>query len=200
MIVDLTDPTRAVTSTLDGPVLAVLARAGRPVTVGEIATEVPRGSEIGIRRAVARLVEQGIVIATQMGRNTVHELNREHLAAPAADILSNLWSTLWGRLRDDLAGWEVPPVYGCVFGSAARRDGNAASDIDLLLVHPLRPGETTPSDGRLIDQLHGVLVALSAKPTVSDTSGLWEEQVDQLRSQVHRWTGNRLQVVDLSVP
>ena len=74
MIVDLTDPTRAVTPTLDGPVLAVLAAAGRAMTVGEIAAQTARGSEIGVRRSLGRLVEQGIVRATEMGRNRVHEL------------------------------------------------------------------------------------------------------------------------------
>ena len=90
MMVDLTDPTRALTPTLDGPVLAVLARAGRPLTVGEIAQQAVRGSEIGIRRSVARLVEQGLVTATQMGRNLVHELNRDHVAARAALALADL--------------------------------------------------------------------------------------------------------------
>jgi hypothetical protein len=63
MIMDLTDPTRAITPTLDGPVLAVLARAGKPLTVGEIAVQAARGSEIGVRRTVKRLVSQGIVTA-----------------------------------------------------------------------------------------------------------------------------------------
>ena len=44
----MSDPTRALTPTLDGPVLSVLARAGRPLTVGEIAQQAARGSEIGI--------------------------------------------------------------------------------------------------------------------------------------------------------
>src|SRR5205814_2227073 len=67
--VDLSDPTRAVSATLDGTVLAVLAVAGRPLTVGQVAEQAARGSEIGIRRTLARLVEQGIVRATWMGRN-----------------------------------------------------------------------------------------------------------------------------------
>jgi hypothetical protein len=45
-IMDLTDPTRSITGTLDGPVLAVLAEAGRPLTVGEVAAQSARGSEI----------------------------------------------------------------------------------------------------------------------------------------------------------
>jgi DNA-binding transcriptional ArsR family regulator len=127
VIVDLTDPTRAVTPTLDGPVLAVLARAGKPLTVGEVAAQMPRGSEIGARRSLSRLVEQGIVRATEMGRNRVHELNREHLAAPAAELLSSLRPELWKRFRKTLSTWNPKPVYGCAFGSAARGDGDARS-------------------------------------------------------------------------
>ena len=113
---DLTDPTRAITPTLDGPILAVLASAGRPLTVGEIAAEVPRGSEIGVRKAVARLVDQGTVTATQMGRNLVHELNREHIAAQAAEALATLRGELWKRIREALAGWTLKPVYASLLG------------------------------------------------------------------------------------
>src|ERR1019366_5244026 len=94
----LTDPTRAVTATLDGPVLAALARSGKPLTAGEVAAQTPRGSEIGVRRSLARLTEQGIVRATEMGRNRVHELNRDHLAAPVAVTLSGLRLELWKAL------------------------------------------------------------------------------------------------------
>ena len=132
---DLTDLTRAVTPTLDGPVLVVLAQAGKPLTVGQLAAHMPRGSEIGVRKCLARLVGQGIVRATEMGRNRVHELNREHLAAPVAVTLAGLRLESWSRFRKTLGTWNPRPVYGCVFGSAARGDGDAESDIDLLLVH-----------------------------------------------------------------
>ena len=140
MIVDLSDPTRALTPTLDGPVLSVLARAGHPLTVGEIAQQAARGSEIGIRRSVARLVEQGLVTATQMGRNLVHELNRDHVAAPAAALLADLRLELWKRLRETLSGWAEKPVHAAVFGSAARGDGGPDSDIDLLARPQALPG------------------------------------------------------------
>jgi len=145
--VDLSDPTRAVTAILDGPVLAVLAGAGKPMTVGEVAALTPRGSEIGVRRSLARLVEQGIVRATEMGRNRVHELNREHVAAPVAEVLAGLRLVLWKRFRSTLGSWNPKPVYGCVFGSAARGDGDVHSDIDLLLVRAPVAGETDPRRG-----------------------------------------------------
>ena len=199
-MVDLTDPTRAITPTLDGPILAVLASAGRPLTVGEIAAQVPRGSEIGVRRAVARLVDQGIVTAIQMGRNLVHELNREHIAAPAAEALAGLRGELWKRIRDSLAGWTLKPVYASVFGSAARRDGGPESDIDLLLVHPNLPGDKRPPNREkgLWGLLNEVALGMVSQAPSATSEAQWHGQVDQLRVKVQRWTGNPLQVVDVS--
>jgi predicted nucleotidyltransferase len=171
---DLSDPTRAVTPTLDGTVLAVLAAAGKPLTVGDVARDAARGSEIGIRRSLARLVEQGIVRATVMGRNQVHELNRDHVAADVAVLLSGLRTELWRRFRAEFATWRVKPTYACVFGSAARGDGDTASDIDLLLIQP-------------------------SFDYHDDALGSWEQQIDRLRDLAERWTGNPLQIVQLTV-
>jgi predicted nucleotidyltransferase len=197
---DLSDPTRCVSATLDGAVLAVLASAGRPLTVGQVAAQAARGSEIGIRRTLARLVEQGIVRATLMGRNQVHELNRDHIAAGIAEMLADLRPMLWKRFRDEFEDWRVPPFYACVFGSAARGDGDVDSDIDLLLVHPLLPGEKRlPSNRapmqRYLDARTGAAV-VAADP---DADRVWEEQIDELRNRAQAWTGNPLQVVDLSL-
>jgi predicted nucleotidyltransferase len=197
---NLSDPTRAVTGTLDGTVLAVLAAAGKPLTVGQVAQQAVRGSEIGIRRSLGRLIEQGIVRATLMGRNHVHELNRDHIAASVADTLADLRNELWRRFRDELTRWRPRPLYACVFGSAARGDGDEASDIDLLLVHPPFSGETKPARlspsvrAQLADALGSAMLSsseLEAQPQ-------WEGQIDHLRDLVERWTGNSLQIVDLS--
>jgi hypothetical protein len=197
--VDLTDPTRAVTATLDGPVLAVLARAGKPLTVGEVAAQTPRGSEIGVRRSLLRLTGQGIVRATEMGRNRVHELNRDHLAAPAAVTLSGLRLELWKRLRSTLSAWNPKPVYACVFGSAARGDGDSSSDIDLLLVHAPLPGENDPrrrSGG--MEAVAGLAAEFMAVQLTERQAAKWRRQVDELRGLVRGWTGNPLQAVELS--
>ncbi|MDQ6839077.1 MAG: nucleotidyltransferase domain-containing protein [Actinomycetota bacterium] len=198
---DLSDPTRALTPTLDGPVLAVLAQSGRPLTVGQIAEQAVRGSEIGIRRATARLVEQGIVTATQMGRNLVHELNRDHIAAVAAELLADLRLELWRRLRATFGDWEVKPVYACAFGSAARGDGGPDSDIDLLIVHRLVPGESPPPSRQngAVALLSVVATALSTVVMAPGEAEKWECQVDDLHRNVPRWTGNPLHVVDLSL-
>jgi predicted nucleotidyltransferase len=197
---DLSDPTRAVTATLDGTVLAVLAAAGKPLTVGQVAQQAVRGSEIGIRRSLARLVDQGIVRATLMGRNQVHELNRDHIAASVADALAELRPELWRRLREELSHWRPRPLYASVFGSAARGDGDESSDIDLLLVHPPFPGEKKPprANVRLSSQVSEALAEFSAVSGEIKAAQQWEEQVDRLRLLVQAWTGNALQVVDVS--
>lgn len=199
---DVSDPTRAITPSLDGPVLAVLAAAGRPLTVGEIAAQAVRGSEIGIRRSVGRLVDQGIIRATVMGRNRVHELNRDHIAAGIAELMADLRLELWRRLRAELSGWDVAPLYAAVFGSAARGDGDACSDIDLLLVHPPLPGERRPrrqlrGGGGVLAQLMETLATTQADGAGA-TAEMWNGQIDRVRDHVQRWTGNSLQVVDMS--
>jgi predicted nucleotidyltransferase len=197
---DVSDPTRAVTPTLDGPVLAVLAASGRPLTVGQVAQQAARGSEIGIRRSLARLVEQGIVRATVMGRNQVHELNRDHIAAEVAVLLSDLRNKLWDNFRNEFLAWKVKPLFASVFGSAARADGDDASDIDLFIVHPLFPGEPKPPrlTSTIKSQLSDALGTFALAAEIDHAAAQWEQQVESLRDRAERWTGNSLQVVDLS--
>ncbi len=197
---DLTDPTSAVTATLDGPVLAVLASTGKPLTVGEVTAQMPRGSEVGVRRSLARLVEQGVVRATEMGRNRVHELNRDHVAAPVAVLLSGLRLELWKRLRATLSAWKPRPMYACVFGSAARGDGDSQSDIDVLLVHAPFPADADPRhrSSALGHQLAGAAAEFRTAQLTDREVVRWRRQVDELHDQVRVWTGNPLQVVQMS--
>lgn len=197
---DLTDPTRSVTATLDGPVLAVLALAGKPLTAGDVAAQMPRGSEIGVRRSLERLVGQGIVRATQMGRNRVHELNRDHVAAPVAELLAGLRLEAWKRLRATLKAWNPRPVYACVFGSAARGDGGPDSDIDVLLVHQPFPGDADPRRrvGTISAQVAGHAHEFMSMQLTSRQVNKWRRQVDELHDLVRAWTGNPLQAVEMS--
>jgi hypothetical protein len=195
---DLSDPTRSISSTLDGTVLAVLAAAGGPMTVGQIAERAARGTEIGVRRSVDRLVLQGTVTATQMGRNRVHELNRDHVAAAAAVVLAGLRLELWRRLRAELGEWDPPPSYACAFGSVARGDGNEDSDIDILLVRPMVTVE--PTSGSRIAKAVAAFASAAAQSgsLPDDQEERWARQVDALHDHVQRWTGNSLHVVELT--
>ncbi|MBI1376750.1 MAG: hypothetical protein GC157_04605 [Frankiales bacterium] len=198
---DLSDPTRSVTSTLDGPVLAVMAAVGKPLTVGQVAELAVRGSEIGVRRSLDRLVSQGIIRAQIIGRTQVYELNREHLAASVAVILAGLRNELWRRLREELQTWTVRPLVATAFGSVVRADGDEASDIDLLVVHPPFLGETPARKlpQSTMQQITDLVAQLAYRPSEPDAAGTWQTQLDRLRDRVEAWTGNQVQIVDLDV-
>ncbi len=181
--------------------LAALARSGKPMTVGEIAALAVRGSEVGVRRSLARLVSQGIVRATEMGRNRVHELNRDHVAAPIAAAMADLRLTLWQRFRATLGKWNPRPVYGSVFGSAAKGDGSADSDIDLLLVRSPLAGEEDAGhrSSAFSETVAGFAAEFVAMQLTERQAARWDRQVGHLYDQVQRWSGNSLQVVEMSV-
>jgi predicted transcriptional regulator len=158
---ELSRPLSTVTPTLDGDVLAVLARHDATFTTGQLHRVLTQHSEEGIRRVLQRLTKQGVVQSDRVGNAFTYRLNFDHLAAEHIIGLARLQETLLNRLEDRLASWAVPPIYAAVFGSAARGSMTVDSDLDLLLVRP----DDAPAD-------------------------LWDGQVDQLVSDITRWVGN----------
>jgi hypothetical protein len=116
------------------------------------------------------LVDHGIVTRQEAGRTFLYSLNRDHLLAPAVEQMAGVRVELIRRLREAIDGWDVPPVHASLFGSAARGDGDASSDIDLLVV---RSADVNPDDPR------------------------WRDQVDGLSNLVRRWTGNHAGIVEI---
>lgn len=168
---DLSHPHSAVAPSLDSEVLLVLAGTSQPMTVRRISLLVNRGSYNGVKKALSRLVEQGLVLRETVARTHVHSLNREHIAAPAVDVLAALRSEFLGRLRAALGAWDPAPVHASLFGSAARGDGGTSSDIDLLVI---RPDDVDEEDSR------------------------WREQFSILGERVFAWTGNRAGPIEVS--
>jgi predicted nucleotidyltransferase len=72
--------------------------------------------------------------------------------------------TLLSRLEEELATWEIQPIYASLFGSGARGTMKPHSDLDLFFVRPDRLNEEELS--------------------------LWDEQLRQLIEKVTSWTGN----------
>lgn len=85
------------------------ALAEAAFTTGQLQRMLPKGSTPGIRHALQRLVEQGIVEAEQVGRAWQCRLNREHLAAGPVIALANLRRALLQRMEDELEGWNPRP-------------------------------------------------------------------------------------------
>lgn len=167
---DWTDPTQAITPTLDGAVLTVLAGVTEPLTGREVHRRSRRGSAMGVSRVLGRLERQGLVVGVEAGAARLYRLNREHVAAEVALILRDLRSRLLDRIREDLASWEVAPVSAALFGSVARGDGDTGSDVDLLLVRP---------EG------------------IGDDFEPWATSVFELGQKIRRWTGNDASVLQV---
>lgn len=168
----MSQPISTVIPTLDGPVLAVLARTSLPLTGRKVHQLAAGGSESGTRRVLNRLASTGLVTANEVGASVQYTLNREHLAAPAVLELTTLRPRLFDRIRQAIEQWtaELVPTHASVFGSTARGDGDLHSDVDLLLVH-----------------------GFTGEPPVG-----WVGHVTELGDQVYSWTGNHLQTYELS--
>lgn len=167
---DLAEPLAVVTPTVDAVVLTVLAGADAEFTGRHVQMVAGRHSEKGVRNALHRLVAQGIVTSRRAGPADLYRLNRAHLAAPYVEALANLRAELLGRLRSEIADWEVRPAFAALFGSAARGGMRLDSDIDILVVR------TTDIDPDRVT---------------------WRTQLDDLASHVTAWTGNDGRVLEL---
>lgn len=160
---DLSRPYSAVSPSLDGDVLAVLAGTTRPLTGREVSKLARRGSQRGVQAVLERLVVQGLVEQQAAGRALLYRLNREHVAAGAVEALADLRGELIRRVADEIDSWATAPLHVSIFGSFARGEGDADSDVDLFVV---RPAEIDEDDGP------------------------WRDQLDLLAERLHRWTGN----------
>jgi predicted nucleotidyltransferase len=131
---DFRRPLTVVTPTLDGDVLAALAGADEEFSGRELARRAGHGSTEGIRRAADRLAAEGIVSRRAVGGAHLYRLNTDHIAAQWIEGLAALPEQLIGRLRDRIAGWQEAPRLAFLFGSVARSEATAESDLDMLVV------------------------------------------------------------------
>lgn len=166
---ELNRPLATITPTLDGDVLAVLARHSVTFTTGQVHRVLTQHSEEGIRKVLRRLTSQGVVLSERIGNAFAYRFNHDHLAAQHIVGLARLQETFLARLEDLLESWQTPPVYAAVFGSTARGQMTTSSDIDLLVVRPHAAADAE-----------------------------WEDQVNDLATTVTRWLGNDTRVMEFA--
>ena len=167
---DLSRPFASIAPGVESDVLVVLAGSTQQRSGRELARLTGR-SPTGVQHVLDRLVEEGLVHRIEAGRAFLYSLNRDHLLAPAVEAMASARWRLIERLRDLIGSWSIPTLHASLFGSAARGEGNAASDLDVLVVRP-----------------RGIQAEEST----------WRDQLDGLADHVYRWTGNHAGIVELS--
>jgi hypothetical protein len=162
-------PFALVTPTIDGDVLAVLARADREFTPPEVHQLIGEHSVDGVRKALRRLADQGIVLQRRAGQAMLYQFNREHLIAPAVAAIASFRELLLQRIRSEIESWRTATPFAALFGSAAAGAMRTDSDIDIFVV---RPNRTDPDDS------------------------IWRSQLDTLSRRCTNWTGNDARVLE----
>lgn len=173
MRVQLQRPFRAVTPTVDGDVLSVLARADVAFTVAQVHELIGDHSLSGVRNSLRRLVEHGLVTSEKIGLAKTgvitYSLNRRHIVANAVAEIASARTRLLDAIREQVASWKIPAIYAAMFGSAARGEMRPDSDIDLFVVRPAR---------------------------VRGDDAVWAAQLYRLTDDVSAWTGNDARVLE----
>lgn len=164
----LAHPFRVVTSSVDGDVLAVLARADKQYSPGDVQRIVGR-SVRGIRLSLQRLAEQGVVLEQRTSTSVLYSLNTRHVAAVPLRALANLRSTVIERTTNRMASWDQPAAFAALFGSAVRDDMQPDSDIDLFVVRTDAVDADDPA---------------------------WRRQLEDLVEHLSAWTGNDTRVLE----
>ena len=101
---DLTRPMHSVIPSVQGDVLAVLARTQQPLTGRGVAELIDgRASVSGVKVALRALVVSGLVTAEPHPPAMLYRLNRQHLAANSIEELANLRGRLLSAMRDALS-------------------------------------------------------------------------------------------------
>jgi len=131
--VDYTRPVEAVIPGATGQLLATLARVEAELPVSTLA----RIARVGRTRAsgiIAELSDLGIVERREIGRTVMVSLARHSAAGELIDRLAHLSSEVIARLRSLATGIEPHPKTLAIFGSFARGEADANSDLDVLAV------------------------------------------------------------------
>lgn len=166
---DFLHPIEAVIPGVAGRVLSVLSETTAELSLRTVA-RLARVSPAQASRVLPRLVGLGLVERREVPPSALFRLVPEHVAAgPLAD-LAGARGRLLEEMRRAAAALPVAPAGVIVFGSLARGEADAQSDIDVVMV---RPASVLPEDEQ------------------------WWSSLQQWSDAVRRVSGNRVEVLEI---
>jgi len=168
---DLLVPLATVAPGLDSVALTVLAGVDAAMSATQIQRVAGRGSRYGLVLVLERLVEHGLVTAIPAARGNLYQLNRQHVLAPVVLAAVRVRAEVNDRLAGEAGNLIPRPLSVAVFGSVARGEATADSDLDVLII---------------------------AKDELDPESDAWVGQVDDLERRTRLRIGNSLQITTVT--
>jgi hypothetical protein len=167
--VDFRRPVEAVIPGVQGRILAVLAETTAQLNLRTIA-RLAGVSPAQASRVLPELVRLGLVERREAPPSALFALVDEHVAARAVRALARAHDAVVAELRTLTDAIRPRPVSAIAFGSFARGEADAGSDLDIVLVRPA---------------------------SITEDDEAWAASADAWRSAVHRLTGNSVQVLEV---
>lgn len=167
---DFVRPIEAIVPGVQGRVLAVLAETTAELNLRTIA-QLAGISQAQASRLLPDLVALGVVERQEVPPASLFRLVPEHIASRALLALARSTDTALDEMSRLAKALPQPPVSVIVFGSFARREAEAGSDIDVVVV---RPGE------------------------VGEDDDAWSASLEAWRRDVRRLTGNPVEILEVS--
>jgi predicted nucleotidyltransferase len=168
--VDFVQPIEAVVPGAQGRILAVLVETTADLNLRTLA-QLAGISQAQASRVLPHLVELGIVARREVPPSSLFRLVPEHVAARVLVALSRSKQTVLDEMGRLAGALPRPPVSVIVFGSFARQEADATSDIDVVIVRPVE---------------------------VDEDDDAWFTSIESWRSDVRRLTGNQVEVIEVS--
>jgi DNA-binding transcriptional ArsR family regulator len=166
---DFVRPIEAVIPGVQGRVLAVLAETTAELNLRTIA-RLSGVSHAQVSRVLPGLVELGLVERREAPPSSLFRLVPEHVATGPLLSLARARDGAIEEMDRVAAALPVVPASVIVFGSFARGEADAGSDIDAVFVRPV--GVDEPDEA-------------------------WADSVEQWRSRIYRVSGNPVEVLEV---
>lgn len=167
--VDFVRPIESVIPGAQGRLLGALARVEAPLNLRRLA-QVSRVSLAQASRVLPDLVELGLVRRTDVPPAALFELDRRNVAAQTIAALERLGDSVIAGMTRAAEEIDPSPESIILFGSMARGEARAESDIDVLVIRPT---------------------------DVSNVDEGWSESVQQWIDRVRTLTGNAVNLLEL---
>lgn len=169
--VDFIRPIEALLPGAQGRVLATLAETTAELNLRTIA-QLSGVSQAQASRVLPHLVNLGVVERREVPPSSLFRLVPEHVAGRVVISLAQATGTVFDEIYRMTQTLPFPPVSVIVFGSFARREAGPDSDIDLVVVRPTG---------------------------IDEDDEAWAASIEGWRREVHRLTGNPVEVLEVSV-